>query len=133
MLQDRQGPLVVGPAHEDLAQQTEAAAVVAVGLDHLEQLCLRLLPLVQHGEGAGDHDAAVEALGRELEPARTDVDRVARAPEREQSFAQGDKSPPGVAPEGVVQLLELFRAGGWASGLNHPRRNNKLKPTQAAM
>ena len=60
----------------------------AVDLDHAQQLALRFLPLMQRGVGAREHHAALEVVGRGLEADAADLQRVARAAEREVGLAQ---------------------------------------------
>ena len=88
--------------------------MVAVGLDHLEQLGLGFLPLVERGEGARDHQPAVQITGVVLQAAGPDLDRVARPPEREQRVAQADEESAGIPSEGLAQGVELLRRRRWA-------------------
>ncbi len=109
VLQDRQGALVVGAPHEHLAQHAEGRAVIAVALDHLQQLGLRLLPLMQRGEGARHHQAAVEIGGVLAQAARPDLDGIARPPERNHGVSEPDERTAGITAERFAQLVELFR------------------------
>ena len=126
MLEHRHRALEVLPAEQHFTEEREALPIRAIDLHDAEELALSLLPLVHRRERAGQHDAALEAVGSRFEAEVADLDRVARAAQREVRLAEIDeRRRPRIATNEIDQLLD-FLSRGTAIRIDHQRDQGNM-------
>ena len=91
VLKHGEGPVVIDPTQQDLAEETKCLAESAVDLDDLDQLGLRLFPLMETHKCPRQRDAPLDEVGIGLEPAHGNLDGVAGTAQRHVGVAEIDE------------------------------------------
>jgi hypothetical protein len=105
VLENWQSALVVAAPHQHLAEQRKPLGVVAIGLDHPQELSLGLLPLVQLVEGLAEEQSPLDVLGVGLDAAGRHLRAITRATERQKRIRESNKATRWIPTIGIGEML----------------------------